>query len=71
MFTTSNQIENRITRTTQQTVKHSFYGNQEFTIVGSDNFKLWKQVGSTVSLVEVFSTIEAAVEAGNRLVSSL
>lgn len=71
MFTTKGQIENRITRTTQQTVKHGFYGNQEFTIVGSDNFKLWKKVGSSVSLVETFETIEEAVAAGNKLVNTL
>lgn len=71
MFTTNGQIENRITRTTQQTVKHGFYSNQEFTIVGSDNFKLWKKTGSSVSLIEVFSNIEEAVEAGNKLVTTL
>ena len=71
MFTTSNQIENRITRTTRQTVKHGFYGNQEFTIVGLDTFKLWRKRGTSLSMIQEFDTLEEAIEVGNKLVSSL
>ena len=71
MFTVANQLGNNITRTSTQTVKHSFYSNQEFSIVGLDNFKLWRKIGTSLSILEEFNTLEEAIEAGNKLISTL
>ena len=71
MFTVSNQAENRISRTTTQTVKHNFYSNQEFSIVGLDTFNLWRKRGTSLSMIQEFDTLEEAIEVGNKLVSSL
>tara|TARA_R110002167_G_scaffold114618_1_gene288518 strand:- start:531 stop:785 length:255 start_codon:yes stop_codon:yes gene_type:complete len=73
-FTTENQKENNVTRTTTQTIKHFIYSNVEITICGwfndSTNCKVWKKQGKKVSMVAEGLELTEAVELANKLIIS-
>ena len=73
-FTTQNQEDNRISRTTTQTVKHSIYSNIEFTVTGffnkTSDCKIWKTQGKKVSVVGEGLELTEAVELANKLIIS-
>lgn len=73
-FTTQNQEDNRISRTTTQTVKHSIYSNIEISVVGffntTSDCKVWKKQGKKVSMVAEGLELTEAVELANKLIIS-
>lgn len=73
-FTTENQKENRISRTTTQTVKHCIYSNIEVTVSGwfnkTSDCKVWKQTGKKLSMVAEGLELSDAIKLANQLIIS-
>lgn len=73
-FTIENQKENRISRTTTQTVKHVIYSNVEVTITGwfdkLTGCSVWKKQGRKVSMIECELDLNKAIEIANQLITT-
>jgi hypothetical protein len=68
-FTTANQKENRISRTTTQTCSHSIYSNLSVTISGHNNlFSVWTNTGLRTFRNAEGLTLNQAIIEGNKLI---
>ena len=74
-FTKENQKENRISVTTEQTVKHSIYSNIEITILGSThkdaNHTVWKTKTNFPKKATIMAdslTLDQAIDFANNLI---
>jgi len=71
-FTIENQLENNISRTTSQTVKHNLYGNNEVSISGLDgSHDVWHKFGHRMQMVAEGLNISQAVEFANNFIKSI
>ena len=71
-FTIENQKENRISRTTNQAIKHFLYSNNEVSIVGMDGkHSVWHKQGKRMSQKIDNLNINDAVDFANKLILSI
>lgn len=71
-FTIENQKENRISRTTNQTIKHFLYSNNEVSISGMDGkHSVWHKQGHKMSQKIDNLNINDAVDFANKLILSI
>jgi hypothetical protein len=71
-FTITNQQENRVSRTTRQTIKHFLYSNNEVSISGMDGkHSVWHKQGSRMSQKVDNLNIVDAVKFANNLINSI
>jgi hypothetical protein len=71
-FTIENQLENNISRTTSQTVKHNLYGNNEVSISGLDgSHHVWHKFGHRMQVVAEGLSLVEAVEFSNKFIMSI
>jgi hypothetical protein len=72
-FTTENQKENNISRTTSQTVKHCIYSNIEVTISGwfnkTSDCKVWKRQGKKISMIAEGLELNEAILISNNIIT--
>lgn len=69
-FTTENQKENNISRTTTQTVNHNIYSNLSVTISGHNNlFSVWSNTGLRTKRNFEGLTLEKAIVEANKLIT--
>jgi len=70
-FTTTNQKENNISRTTTQTCSHSIFSNLKVTISGHNNlFSVWSNTGVRTFLNAEGLTLDQAIVEGNNLINN-
>lgn len=71
-FTIRNQKSNSISRTTEQTIKHFIYSNNEITISGMEGkHSVWHKTGNRISRkIEDLNIIDA-VDFANKLYLSI
>jgi hypothetical protein len=71
-FTIENQLENNISRTTSQTIKHSLYSNNEVSISGLDgSHDVWHKFGHRMQMVAEGLSLVDAVEFSNKFIKSI
>lgn len=71
-FTIENQLENNISRTTSQTIKHSLYSNNEVSISGLDgSHDVWYKFGHRMQMVAEGLSLVDAVEFSNKFIKSI
>ena len=71
-FTIANQKGNNITRTSNQTIKHIMYGNNEVSICGMDsNHTVWHKQGSSISQKADGLNLNEAIDFANNFINNI
>ena len=71
-FTIANQQGNRISRTTNQTIKHFLYSNNEVSISGMNNVhSVWHKQGHRMSRKVGGLNLNDAIEFANNLIKNI
>tara|TARA_R110000822_G_scaffold64563_2_gene158361 strand:- start:34 stop:255 length:222 start_codon:yes stop_codon:yes gene_type:complete len=71
-FTIENQQDNKITKTTVQTIKHFIYANNEVSISGINGaHSVWHKQGKRMSQKIKALSISEAVDFANKLINNI